>query len=184
MPALPVVHLAMPIRAVSIVTDASGRSAAAARPAEPTASAETGLQQQLYQEACRTLETISARLNELYCELFSSHHEAIARLSVEIARKVLMRTVRDGDYEMETMIKDALKNVPESSDTVVRLHPQDLANLQTLQGAGSTTFSTVAFVADPAVGQAECVVENSKGIIKLLIDDRLEQIGKALEKTG
>jgi len=182
MPALPVVHLAMPIRAVSIVTDASGRSAAAARPAE--APAETELQQQLYQEACRTLETVSARLNELYRELFSSHHEAIARLSVEIARKVLMRTVRDGDYEMETMIKDALKHVPESSDTVVRLHPQDLAAIQTLSEAGSTTFSTVAFVADPAVGQAECVVENSKGIIKLLMDDRLEQIGKALEKTG
>lgn len=163
------------------MADAGSRSASAG----PTISVDAmETQKRLYQEVCLTLREVAARLSQLYSEVFGSHHEAIARLSVEIARKVLMRNVSDGDYEMESIIKEALKNVPESADTVVRLNPKDLADVQKLQGADQAAFSQVELVADETVGQAECVVENSKGMIKLLIDEHLEQISKALVKTG
>ncbi len=189
---MPVVNLVKPIDAVRIVTDDYGSGGAVVTEtgncsvsAEQHVSASVlEAQKQLYQNACQTLAEVAARLDGLYHDLVCSHQEAIARLSVEIARKVLMRNISDGDYDMESILKEALKNVPESPDTVVHLHPQDLANLQKLQAAEPTPYSQIQMVADAGVGQAECVVENSKGIIKLLIEDRLEQISKALERTG
>jgi type III secretion protein L len=176
---------------VKIVIDTPGGGSAMTETAVRSASQEQKVsadaleaQKQLYQDACQTVQAVAAQLNELYRELFRSHHEAIARLSVEIARKVVMRNVSDGDYEIESIIKEALKNVPENSDTVVRLNPKDLADFRTLQDTDPAAFSKIKLVADETIGQAECVVENSKGIIKLLIDEHLEQISKAIVKTG
>ena len=186
-----VIQLAKPISGVKILTGFSGGSATATPDAvgelmpSGNESVKVGVaQQHLYQEACRTLEEITGRLNQFCREIFSSHHEAIARLSVEIARKVLRRNVSDGDYEIEAIIKEALKNAPQSTHTVVRLNPQDLTTLQKLQESGQEIFSGVELAADPAIGRAEYVVENPKGIIKVLIDEHLEHISKALIKTG
>ena len=41
----------------------------------------------------------------------------------------------------------------------------------------------VKLVADQDIGRAECVIENPKGIIKSLIEEHLERIGKALKKA-
>lgn len=154
-------------------------------PAGQTASVqELETQKKLHHEGFGALQGIISRLNQFYDEIFAGHNEAIARLSVEIARKVLMRNISDGDYEIESIIKEALKNVPQSSSLVVRLNPHDLEGLQKLQKAGEATLTGIELVADTDVGRAECVIESSKGIIKLLIDEHLEQISKALIKTG
>jgi flagellar biosynthesis/type III secretory pathway protein FliH len=181
---MPVVQLN---RAIGVVTLVSGAAATAARQraAEQTASLqETQAQQQLYRDACTALEQAADRLNQLYNEMVAGHNEAIARLSVEIARKVLMRNITDGDYRIEAIIKEALQSVPESAGATVRLNPQDLSDVQALQTAGDPSLAGVKLIADPAIGRAECVVESPKGMIKLLIDEHLDQISKALGKTG
>jgi len=145
---------------------------------------ELEAQKRLYHDTCRALQGAVGRLNELYDKVFAGHHEAIAGLSVEIARKVLMRNVREGDYEIEAIIQEALKNAPESTHMVVRLNPQDLDDVRKLQEEGTIAFSSAELVSDPAIGRAECVVESPQGVIKLLIDEHLEQISKALAATG
>jgi flagellar biosynthesis/type III secretory pathway protein FliH len=191
MPPMPVVQLARPLSGVRILTGCSAQGAAASSGSIPRMECverealNMGEPQgRLYQEACHLLEEMAARLEQLYREIFSSHHEAIARLAVEIARKILMRNISDGDYQIESIIKEALKNAPESSHTVVRLNPLDLANLQNLQAASQTSLGDVQLTADTGIGRAECVVENPKGMIKVLIEEHLEQIGKALARTG
>ena len=141
-------------------------------------------QKNLYSEVCRTLQDLTAKLNQFYDEIFASHKEEIARLSVEIARKILMRKAEDGDYEIETIVREALKNAPTHQDLVVHLNPQDLASCQKAQqNDGSGTLAGIKFVADHNIGRAECVLESPKGIIESLIDEHLEQIGKALKKV-
>lgn len=185
------VHLAQSLKAVKILTDYPGvggvttlDTAGRSVPSEHVATGALEDQKRLYHDACLAIQEVGARLNQLYDEVFAGHHEAIARLSVEIARKVLMQNISEGDYEIELIIKEALKSAPETSGTVVHLNPQDLADFQKLQEAGQVTLSDVKLEADETIGRAECVVESPKGIIKLLIDEHLEQISKALVKTG
>ncbi len=138
-------------------------------------------QKLLYQQACQTVRAVSDNFKENYETIFAQRNEEIARLSVEIARKVLMQAVKDGDYEIENVVKEILQNAPSQHELVVHLNPKDLAAIQQI---GTEEFTGVAFVPDNNIGQAECVLESPKGIIKSLIDEHLEQIERALTKAG
>ncbi len=186
MPAMLTVNLAQPFKSVDIIHDGSGSipaSSSADAGAVAAANSELTAQIDLYTGLCQTLESAVAKVNAFYEELFAGHNEAIARLSVEIARKVLMRNVADGDYEIEAIVKETLKNAPGVEDVVIRLNPQDLTDYRTIQQSDETMPTGVELLADPDIGRAECILESPKGIVQSLIDEHLGRIGKALEKT-
>ncbi len=138
-----------------------------------------------FSQACQTLNAVTARLNESLAGIFSEHKEEIARLSVEIARKILMQKVSDGDYEIESIVKETLGHTPSRQDLVVHLNPDDLAECRKAQQQDEQggALAGIQFVPDPNIGRAECLLESPKGIIKSLIDEHLERIGKALRKA-
>ena len=195
MAAMPVVQLDQPLAGVCVL-GMSDAPAGAQQNVPPGQAAQSegrtqaasmqDIQQQKHvcHSLCAALENAVSRLHDLYDEVFVGHSEAIARLSVEIARKVLVGKIQDGDYEIESIIQEALKNAPDKTRLVVRLNPQDLDAFQQLQDNGQTDLSGLDLQADPAIGRAECVVESSKGTIQLLIDEHLERISKALTKAG
>jgi len=142
-------------------------------------------QKAVFSEACQTLNGLITRLNQFCDKMYAGHREEIARLSVEIARKILMQKVENGDYEIESIIKESLKNAPSSQDVIVHLNPEDLEKCQKAQQDGPGGVLTgIKLIPDPNIGRAECLLESPKGIIKSLIDDNLERIGKALEKAN
>ena len=138
-----------------------------------------------FSQTCQALNAAAAKLNESLAGVFSQHREEIAKLSVEIARKVLMQKVSDRDYEIESIVKEALGHAPSRQDLVVHLNPDDLAECQKAQQQDEqgSALAGVKFVPDPNIGRAECLLESPKGIIKSLIDEHLERIGKALRKA-
>jgi flagellar assembly protein FliH len=137
-----------------------------------------------FSQLCRTLETLIAKLNQFYESLFAQHKDQIAKLSVEIARKILVQKVQEGDYEIESIVKESLKNAPTRQDVVVHLNPQDLPRMQkSQQDNADGALAGLKFVADSNIGQAECLLETPKGIIESMINEHLEQIAKALEKA-
>jgi flagellar biosynthesis/type III secretory pathway protein FliH len=141
-------------------------------------------QKHVYDGLCQTLQGLVAKLNQFYDQIFAKQKEEIARLSVEIAGKILMRKVEDGEYEIESIVKEVLKNAPAHQDLVVHLNPEDLAVCQKVQAdKNSGNLAGIKLVADSNIGRAECVLESPKGVIKSLIEEHLEQIGKALEKA-
>ena len=141
-------------------------------------------QKAAFSQACQTLNGVIAKLNQFYDKVYVEHKEEIAKLSVEIARKILMQKVEDGNYEIESIIKEALKNAQGHQDVVVHLNPEDLAKCQKAQqDEPSGTLAGIKLVSDPNIGRAECVLENPEGIIKSLIGENLERIGKALKKA-
>jgi flagellar biosynthesis/type III secretory pathway protein FliH len=63
----------------------------------------------------------------------------------------------------------------------VHLNPEDLEKCQKAQQhEQSGVLAGIKLIPDPNIGRAECLLESPKGIIKSLIDDNLERIGKAL----
>ncbi len=147
-----------------------------------TANAEPG--KAGLSQLCRTLETLVAKLNQFCESLFAQHKDQIARLSVEIAGKILQHKIQQGDYEIESIVKESLKNAPTRQDVVVHLNPQDLPRIQKLQQDNAdNALGGLKFVADSNIGRAECLLETPKGIIESMIDEHLEQIARALEKA-
>ena len=186
MPPTFVVNLSKPVKSVRIL-DCRGdvKSSSYGGITEQTElSEDSQTQKRLYHEVCRTLQDLVAKLAKFYDEIFTEQKDQIAKLSVEIARKILMRKVEDGDYEIESIVKETLKSAPTHQDLVVHLNPQDLAACQKAwKDDGGEGLADIKLVADHNIGRAECVLESSKGIIESLIDKHLEQIGKALKKT-
>ena len=142
-------------------------------------------QKAVFSQACQTLNGVITMLNQFCDKMYTEHREEIARLSVEIARKILMQKVENGDYEIESIIKEALKNAPGSQDVIVHLNPEDLEKYQKAQqDEPGGVLAGIKLIPDPNIGRAECLLESPKGIIKSLIDDNLERIGKALGKAN
>jgi flagellar biosynthesis/type III secretory pathway protein FliH len=131
------------------------------------------------------LKSIVDTLARLQSEQFARHKEDIANLAVEIARKILAYKVEHGDYEIQEIIKQALDDAPVAEDIVIRLNPQDYAQLEHLMKSPEINIAKGAtFVSDVKIEPAQCVLETPKGIIESFIDQHLDKISEALKKAG
>ena len=187
MSGMPTVKLAKPIESLKVVqTPTIIVDVPALSPQDDIGqgtSAEAENQRRRYVEVLRTIETIAENLQLVYDKAIVEHRQGIAKLAVEIARKILVQKVKDEDYQIETIIQEALNNVPTRQDIVVRLNPRDLARYQEIQQHGDAVSAGVKFVADPGISPAQCIVDTPKGKIESLIDEHLEQVARALSKA-
>ena len=116
---------------------------------------------------CEVLNGVVEKLNSFYEKVFFEHREQIAKLSVGIARKILMQEVEEGNYQIESIVKEAIKNSPTRHNMVVHLNPEDFSQYQKQQKENpDNAVSGVEFVTDPNIGPAECLLETLKAIIE------------------
>jgi len=180
MPATLTINLAKAITSATVLGGAPSSGSDTAQ------SPEQGLETQkaAFSQINQMLGNVVGKLNEFYNGAFAAHKDEIARLSVEIARKILVQKVENGDYEIESIVKEALNNAPARHDVVVHLNPDDLSQYQKLrEDEPGEDLGGVKFVPDANIGRAQCLLETPKGIIESLIDQHLEQVGNALKKV-
>ncbi len=199
MPPMPTINLMRPIAAVYTVPDAQVRSAegtgriepAAANPQSALRNSQSEHQSRepspRTEELARLLATVNGitdSLHKLHEQTVASRPAEIAKLAVEIARKTLRHKVSKGDYEIQAIVEDALKESPTRQNIVVHLNPEDVAPCQELQRQNpQSPFARLEFTADRSIGRGECLVETPKGIVKSFIDEHLERISEALQKV-
>ncbi|MBW8001507.1 MAG: hypothetical protein FVQ80_05745 [Planctomycetes bacterium] len=181
------------INSISVLENYTGGLTAQSPAQNQTApglqSSENNLTQNLeaqkndFLQSYTALQTTVDKLNQFYNEMVTNHKEEIAKLSVEIARKILVQKVQDGDYEVESIIKEALSKAPAHQDLVVHLNPQDLEQCQNIIQKDAA-LSDLKFIADANIGRAECLLETPKGSVGSSIDENLKQIAKALTNAG
>ena len=143
--------------------------------------------QQQRDELARRLETVNSLaggLATLHEQTLASNRGEIAKLAIEIARKILMYKVGKNDYEIQAIVEEALKQAPARQNVVVRLNPEDLARCQQLQQENrQSPFAELEFTVDWSIGRGECLVETPKGIVRSFIEEHLERISGALQKV-
>ncbi len=185
MAGMPTINIGGPIASVQALdTDSAGCTGRTGGTAQENLLLELEAQKAQLAQTLEAVQNTANQLNDYQNKIIVEHREAIAKLAVEIARKILVQKVRDKDYEIESIVKEALTSAPTRQNVVARLNPEDLGQLQKLQGEKTNAvFDGVKFVADPGIGQGECVLETPKGIIESLINDHLEQISRALTKA-
>jgi flagellar biosynthesis/type III secretory pathway protein FliH len=135
-------------------------------------------------QTCRILNDITDKLNKYYEDILTKHKEEIIDLAIEIAKKILVKKVEKGDYKIETIVKESLKNIPTRHEVNVYLNPQDLEQCQkALENEQDGILTGIKLASDPNIGRAECLVKSPKGTVHSFIGEHLEQIGEALKKA-
>lgn len=130
------------------------------------------------------VRSIAAGLRQLQEQTLANNRGEIAKLAVEIARKILRSKVSQGDYEIQAIVEEALKQAPTRQNVVVRLHPEDLPGCQQLQRDNPQgPFAELEFTADWSIGRGECLVETPKGIIRSFLDEHLDRISDAMQRV-
>jgi flagellar biosynthesis/type III secretory pathway protein FliH len=133
---------------------------------------------------CRSVESIVTGLGKLYQETLASNGTEIARLAIEIARKILMHKTDKGDYDIQAIVEEALKRAPTRQNMIIRLNPEDLPRCQQLQRESPhSPLAELEFTADWGIGRGECLVETPKGIVQSFIEEHLDRIGEALRRV-
>ena len=199
MPQMPTISLMQPIATAYVVDPEQLRIADDGLRIEPPAPnpqseichppLEDLLQelQEQKNELARLVETVNgvaAGLGRSYEQMLASNHGEIAKLAVEIARKILMYKAGKGDYEIQAIVEEALKQAPTRQNVVVRLHPEDLPRCQQLQRENpQSPLAELELTADGSLGRGECLVQTPKGIVPSFIEEHLERISGALQKV-
>jgi flagellar biosynthesis/type III secretory pathway protein FliH len=190
MPNLPTVHLAKPITNATVL-DApdEGRSVPAVDASAVTAQQRPALDELRGQQAhlatlCQIVGKTVEELGRLQEETLTHNRSEIAKLAVEIARKITMCQVEQGDYDLQAIVEEALSRAPTRQKIVIHVNPEDLPRCQQLQNENADgPFGELEFTADWSVARAECLVETPKGIVRSFVQERLERIGEALQNV-
>lgn len=136
-------------------------------------------------ELAKTREALDAGLEQISAlreEMIREAESQLVELAMDVARKVLMQEIQAGRYEIDPIVKEALRRVPPRQDVVAHLHPEDWSLSQMAQGAGpGSAAGSIRFVADPSIPRGECVLETIEGIVVSAVDDHLETIADALK---
>ncbi len=135
------------------------------------------------EQLCQVLSAITDKLNSNWEMAISNHKEQIARLSVEIARKILEKQACEGDYKIEKVIEQALADVPSGEDIQIHLNPVDIETCNRFfEQNPHHHLANYQFIADPKIGLAECRISCPKGIVNSIIDEQLEHVAELLKK--
>ncbi len=152
----------------------------------PSDDADTESQPQRA-ELARLLEIVNrlaGGLHQLHEQTLAHNRAEIARLAVEIARRILMCKAGKGDYEIQAIVEEALKRAPTRQNVVVRLNPEDVSRCQQLQKDNpQSPLAELELTADWNIGRGECLLETPKGIVRSFIEEHLEHISEALQKA-
>ncbi len=141
-------------------------------------------QEQSLTQLCGTLDSIAGKLNDLHQETIARNRSDVARLAVEIARKILDWKTSTGDYDIQAIIEEALKQAPTRQDLVVHVNSEDLSRCQKLQQEHPDgPFAELRLVADSGIARGGCLIETPKGVVRSFVEEHLGRIAEALEKA-
>ena len=179
MPQTVTLNVDTPISSVSMVDKATGHVPPPVQEQADVHAVSTGEAEKTL-SLCKSLEKAVADLRQFQEELFNSHREQIAQLSVKIAEKILLKEIDSGQYDIKQIISQALKTAPGHNDIVVRVNPDDLKQLSEVNSENEE-LSNVKLTSDPNIGPAHCIVETDKGIVEHCIEEYLNQVAQALK---
>jgi flagellar assembly protein FliH len=130
----------------------------------------------------RILEKSLAAFDQLQKRIFADAEKQVAKLALEIAKKIVRREVRIDDQIVLAMIKVAMSYVSDAHKIKVRVNPADLKIIHanpTKATDYENSAPTPEWVADPAIERGGFVIESDVG----MVDGRLGQQFQEIEKS-
>lgn len=178
------IHIDRPIETAAVIGNQTDDGLTAAEHPGDSGQLEINQQKARLAQLCSALKKIIETLDKFQDSAFTRRKEDIVKLSLEIARKVLAQKVKESDYQIESIIHQALEGLTVQQDVIVRLNPTDHSRIEELlKSSEINDFRGLTFVSDGKIAPAECVLETNQGTIEALIEEKLQHIADALRKS-
>jgi flagellar assembly protein FliH len=128
------------------------------------------------QSAADAVARAATSFQEMTRTVHAELADAAVELALQIAETVLGRELVAVDDAAADAVRRALTSVPVDVPVVVRLHPADLAALD----AAVSSDREVTYLADPALGHGDAVVETDSGSVDAGIGAALARVREVL----
>ncbi len=186
------ITLDQPLRDVRLLTKAPAQDWEAHLREREEAAYENGrrdgeraLSEQLLRQRSETVELQNGVLNSLQQalpQLIQENELALISLALEAAQKIVAGLPIDPAM-VEGVVREALRQVEDSAEITIQLHPDDLAlmkdnNSPLLNGLPET--GPLRFVGSPEITRGGCLVQTRFGVIDARRETKLEQLRKTL----
>lgn len=146
---------------------------------------EHTLSAQLLQQRNETVELqkgILDSLRRVVPQVVQEAESSIINLTLEIARKIVADMPIDADM-VESVVRDALKEVEDTAEIVIQLHPDDLALLHQHNSAvlnGLPETGPLRFSTSADVTRVGCIVITRFGLVDARRETKMEQLRQTL----
>jgi flagellar assembly protein FliH len=146
---------------------------------------EQSLSEQLVKQRNEIFELqngVIGSLQQMLPKMAQETESALMQLALEAAKK-MVAGIKITEKTVEAVVREALKQVQDTSEISVRLHPEDLALLHKhksplLEGLPET--GPLRFVASTEVTRGGCIVQTRFGLVDAQRETKLEQLRKAV----
>lgn len=125
---------------------------------------------------------VLAGLRNALPQLIQESETALMNLALEAARKFVADMPIDKDM-VESIVRESLRQVEDTAEITIQLHPDDLAllrkhNAQILTGLPES--GPMRFIASSDVSRGGCLVQTRFGLVDARRETKLEQLQHAL----
>ncbi|NOZ74602.1 MAG: hypothetical protein GXO90_04400 [FCB group bacterium] len=132
-----------------------------------------------------TYDAMVGSLKSKYDQSLESLSTPLAQFALQIAEKVLNKTLRDTDSQNEFLISQLqrfMKDAASQSRFIVKVNPRQLSWITSEKNTlkNRPLGSQLTFVPDENLQPGECIVETDTAIIQGLISDYLDHISQHL----
>jgi len=131
-----------------------------------------------------TIAGAISQMDTIHKYAIAQHKQEIVRLSIEIAKKIMLRQISEGDYNVADIIEKTLERTPDRRNILIYVSPGDYEFCSNfIKENPSHPIATLNINSSPTIPNGQCKVETSKGIIEYYIDEHLARIEDALGVT-
>ena len=181
-----------PLLSVALLTDApAGTWESLLRSHEETAyqkgrrDGEGALSTQLIQQRTEIAELqhgVLSSLNGALSQVIQESQTALIQLALEAAARVVADTPIDAGM-LDAVVRDALRQVEDTAEISIKLHPEDLALLRKNDSTllhGLPDKGALRFIASSEVSRGGCLVQTRFGMIDARREVKMQQLSESL----
>ena len=131
------------------------------------------------------MTALMAQLEHTWGGLHETVEEEVTSLAFTIAQKVLRDVATETREVIVAQVRAALAHLHESGLVRIRVHPSDLAVLESSRAALSQTphgLLSLKFESDPSISPGGCLVHAASLLVDATLDTQLLRLGEALRK--
>jgi flagellar assembly protein FliH len=146
---------------------------------------ERALSEQLLQQRSDMVELQNGILDSLrrtLPQMIQETESALINLALEAAQKIIAGMPVEVSL-VEAVVRDALRQIEDTAEIVIQLHPDDFTLLHKHKSAllkGVPETGPVRFAASPEVTRGGCIVQTRFGMVDARRETKLEQLRKTL----
>jgi flagellar assembly protein FliH len=132
-------------------------------------------------EAVACVAEVAKQLTTARDSIIDSLAPRLADLVVRIAGRLVVGEIQANPEWIEAIVRDALTAVRENDHVIIRLHPEDLAALETAQAdLEGACGAHLVLRGDRSLVRGGCVIETPRGLVDARLDSKLAIIHAAL----